>query len=259
MSSSTHSVASTGEVVDGPSPGRRGTGRLRALAVAVLLVVVGLVGAALLGATALVAELILTGAVGADPVYALASVVLTMVGYAALGLWYARRYLGGLPAAVPTGRTLGLTTLATVAALILSVGLSLLLAAAGVQAAPSGALVLFESTPVFLLALALVALLVNGPAEEILFRDAVQGRLRRAFGPVGAIAVASLLFAAIHIVAVVGTLGAALVSAGVILVVALVLGVVYEYTNNIVVPALVHGLYNATLITLAYIELTATG
>jgi hypothetical protein len=250
-------VASSGEVVDGPLPGRQGTGRLRALLVAVLLVVVGLVGAGLLGATALVAELLVTGEVGADPVYALASVVLTMAGYAALGLWYARRYLGGLPAAVPSARTLGLTALATVVALTLSIGLNLLLAAAGVQGAPSSAFVLFESTPAFLLALALVALLANGPAEEILFRGAVQGRLRRAFGPAAAIGVASLLFAAIHIVAVVGALGAALVSAGIILVVAVVLGVVYEYTNNIVVPSLVHGFYNATLITLAYLALTA--
>jgi membrane protease YdiL (CAAX protease family) len=47
------------------------------------------------------------------------------------------------------------------------------------------------------------------------------------------------------------------VSAAIILVVAVVLGVVYEYTNNIVVPALVHGLYNATLISLAYLALVA--
>jgi membrane protease YdiL (CAAX protease family) len=34
-----------------------------------------------------------------------------------------------------------------------------------------------------------------------------------------------------------------------------VLGVVYEYTDNIVVPALTHGAYNATLFTLAYVSL----
>jgi len=239
----------------GPGSETRG-GRIRALGVAVALVAVGLVGAGLVGAVPLVVELLVTGAIAADPVFGLASVVATMLGYAALGYGYARRYLGGLPARVPDARTLGLVGGATVLALALAAVLGALLTLAGVEAAPSGLFELYADTPLVLLALAGIALLVNGPAEEILFRGAVQGRLRRSFGPAGAVAVASLLFAAVHIVAVVGTLGAALASAGVILAVALVLGAVYELTDNIVVPSLVHGLYNATLLTIAYLSVT---
>jgi membrane protease YdiL (CAAX protease family) len=33
----------------------------------------------------------------------------------------------------------------------------------------------------------------------------------------------------------------------------LVLGAAYERTRNVVVPALLHGLYNATLLTLSYV------
>jgi len=36
---------------------------------------------------------------------------------------------------------------------------------------------------------------------------------------------------------------------------ALVFGISYEYTNNIVVPALIHGLYNATLFTGLYLAI----
>jgi len=34
---------------------------------------------------------------------------------------------------------------------------------------------------------------------------------------------------------------------------ALVFGISYEYTDNIVVPSLIHGLYNATLFTGLYV------
>jgi membrane protease YdiL (CAAX protease family) len=36
----------------------------------------------------------------------------------------------------------------------------------------------------------------------------------------------------------------------------LVLGVTYEATDNLVVPSLIHGAYNATLFTLAYLSVT---
>ena len=254
MSPTPTTVPTPGGAAGGPEPETRG-GRVRALAVAVALVAVGLVGSGLVGAVPLVVELLVTGTFATDPLFGLASVVATMLAYAALGYAYARRYLGGLPARVPSARGLGLVVGATLFALALALGLGALLTLAGVEAAPSGLFELYADTPLFLLALAAVALLVNGPAEEILFRGAVQGRLRRSFGPVGAVGVASVLFAAIHVVAVVGTLGAALASAGIILAVALVLGVVYEVTDNIVLPSLIHGLYNATLMTIAYLSL----
>jgi membrane protease YdiL (CAAX protease family) len=57
---------------------------------------------------------------------------------------------------------------------------------------------------------------------------------------------------------VVGTVGATLVSVGLVTAVSLVLGYVYERTDNLVVPAAVHGFYNATLLVVAYVSLVGT-
>jgi membrane protease YdiL (CAAX protease family) len=247
--------AVTSDVVDGGVPERAaGRGRGRALAVALGLVVVGFVVANVLGAVPIVVELILTGELLANPVYAVASVVATMLGYAAVALVYARNRLA-IPVRWPTRRGFGLAVGAVLAMLMVNIGAQAVLGALGLEAAPSDVLELTGGIPEVLLVFAVVALLVNGPAEELLFRGAVQGRLRRAFGPAAAVLLASVPFAAIHIVAVVGTLGAGLVSVGIIFLVALVLGAVYEYTDNVVVPALAHGIYNAVLFVGAYLFL----
>lgn len=86
------------------------------------------------------------------------------------------------------------------------------------------------------------AVLFSGPAQELLFRRAVQGRLREVFGPAVAITLASALFVAVHVPGYVGPFppgyGVELLAAGILL------GILYEATDNVVVPALVHGLYN---------------
>ncbi|PSP95548.1 hypothetical protein BRC84_03010 [Halobacteriales archaeon QS_1_68_44] len=77
----------------------------------------------------------------------------------------------------------------------------------------------------------------------------VQNRLRERLSAVPAVAVAGVLFAAVHVIsavgdpAAVGTLIVLLVPAG------LVLGAVYEYTGNLVVPWLVHSTHNSVLLT----------
>lgn len=245
--------AVTSEVTSPPEPVVR-RGRARALAVALGLVVVGLVVANVLGAIPIVAEFLLTGELLANPVYAVASVVVTMLGYAAVALLYARDRLA-IPVRRPTTRELGLAAGAVVAMLALNLGAQAVLGALGLEAAPSSIVDLTAGIPEVMLVFAVVALLVNGPAEELLFRGAVQGRLRKAFGPVAAVVLASVPFAAIHLFAVVGTLGAGLVSVGIIFLVALVLGALYEYTGNVVVPALAHGVYNAVLFVAAYLYL----
>ena len=74
------------------------------------------------------------------------------------------------------------------------------------------------------------------------------------FGPGLAIGLASVVFAGLHWVALTGGSPAGnLAALGVLLVPAIVLGAAYEYTGNIVVPALIHGFYNATLFTLLYV------
>jgi membrane protease YdiL (CAAX protease family) len=201
---------------------------------------VGLVVGSLLGAVPVVAAI----RNGADPgVPALfAALVLTMVGYALVGGLYSRRYLP-VTVRVPTRRDLLCVAWGLVGAFAGIVVLGLLVFSLGPEGTPNGVGVVGVEAPVFSLAVALLSILLVGPAEGLLFRGAVQGRLHRASGPAGAIVGASLPFGSIHAVAVAGMFGATLVSVGLISVVSLVLGYLYEGTGNLVIPALVYGFY----------------
>jgi len=114
-----------------------------------------------------------------------------------------------------------------------------------------------RTNPELLLLLIPASLLLIGPGEELLFRGVVQARIRERFSRVPGIAIASLFFAALHIVALVGgSLVGNLVVVSILFGTATVFGVAYEYADNIVVPSLIHGLYNATLFTILYVSLT---
>ncbi|GGN87546.1 CPBP family intramembrane glutamic endopeptidase [Haloarcula pellucida] len=108
--------------------------------------------------------------------------------------------------------------------------------------------------PEVLLLLIPASILVIGPGEEMLFRGVVQGRIREVFSPVPGVLIPSVIFAGLHWFALSGgSPQGNLVTLGVLVVPALVFGVAYEYTDNIVVPALIHGLYNATLFTMLFV------
>jgi len=106
-----------------------------------------------------------------------------------------------------------------------------------------------------------VMILIVGPAEELLFRGVIQTTLTEEFSTPVAILLASAAFAPAHIVAYLGSGASAVaiaVSISVLFVPSLVFGAVYEYTDNLVVPALTHGLYNATLFAVQYLDTTGT-
>ncbi len=110
--------------------------------------------------------------------------------------------------------------------------------------------------PSFYLYLVPLMILIVGPFEELLYRGVVQSRLRESFGPVVAIALASLIFAAIHLPAHgFGSAGLASTAASLTALFggSLVFGGLYEWTGNLTVVALVHGIYNGILLTLLYI------
>jgi len=89
-----------------------------------------------------------------------------------------------------------------------------------------------------------------------LYRGVVQRRLRESFGPMAAIVLASLIFAAIHIPAHgFGNAGLASTAASLTALFggSLVFGGIYEWTENLTVVALIHGFYNGILLTLLYI------
>jgi hypothetical protein len=101
--------------------------------------------------------------------------------------------------------------------------------------------------PDFIPILIVLVFLLNAPGEELLFRGVIQGLLRERFGPAASILLATSAFAPIHITALIGGLNAALVTIIILSIPSIVFGTVYELTDNLVVPTLVHGLYNATL------------
>ena len=127
--------------------------------------------------------------------------------------------------------------------------------AAGIQPAQNNIAGLAQGAPELLLLLIPASFLIIGPGEELLFRGVVQGRLRQAFSAPVAIALASVIFGAIHIFAITGPTSGKFVYVAIVAVLALVLGTTYELTDNIVVPSLIHGAYNATLFGLAYVAL----
>ena len=98
---------------------------------------------------------------------------------------------------------------------------------------------------VYYLAMIAVSLAVVGPVEELLFRGVVQGGVRRAFDAVPAILIAAVAFGLIHLPSVSGTMVEQWAYVGVVVVLGSVLGALYEWTDNVVVPGLVHGIYNA--------------
>ena len=175
-----------------------------------------------------------------------------VVGYAYLR-YTGRRLRTFVPTRVPSLREVGLIVAGWLGALV-AVGLvSYLIQLLGLVPAENAAGQVIMENPGFVPYLSPFVFLLNGPGEEFLFRGILQGRFRESFGPAAAIVLATLMFAPMHIVALVGSPSAALVTISILTVPSLVFGALYEYTQNFVVPALVHGLYNATLFGSVYI------
>ena len=177
---------------------------------------------------------------------------LTMI---AVVVWYARTVDSErlIPAMVPDGRSLGLIGVGIVVLLGLQYAINGILQWAGFSPGANQAVLAGVGDPFYFLVMVVVSLLFVGPAEELLFRGAVQGRLRESWGRWPAIITATVLFGLIHIPGVTGGLGAQLSYALLAGVLGIVLGYLYEYTDNIVVPAVTHGCYNGTLFALLYL------
>jgi membrane protease YdiL (CAAX protease family) len=132
---------------------------------------------------------------------------------------------------------------------------SLALSSLGIESAENQVVTVSEQNPELFLLLIPLSFLLVGPGEELLFRGLVQGVLRETLRPSRAIVLASALFASIHLFALTGE--GKLIYIGIAFALAIVLGATYEYTDNLAVPALIHGAYNAVQFAGAY--LAATG
>lgn len=222
----------------------------RALAVAVGLTVVGLL-ASLLGGVALAIPVFLLDFDIASPSVLVALTAAGQLGLLAVAYGYARYADIRVRLAMPDRRDLGYVVVGLLVALGLVVVLSVVLSALGL--APGSVIEdAAANDPTLLLGLAALSLLLVAPAEEFLFRGVVQGRLRRAFGPVAAIAAASLLFGSLHLANFTGALAPIVAGALLIALVGAVFGTLYELTDNLVVPIVAHAVYNVVLFSIAF-------
>lgn len=126
----------------------------------------------------------------------------------------------------------------------------------GIEPAESALIEQGIQNPSLLLLLAPLSIILVGPAEELLYRGIVQGTIRRVLGPVGAIGIASAVFASIHASGLIGAPIEMLATLSTVFVLAVVLGSIYELSGNLLVPALVHGLFNASQFLIAYQQVT---
>jgi membrane protease YdiL (CAAX protease family) len=145
----------------------------------------------------------------------------------------------------PTRRELGVVVAAGVGLLALQYGSLFALQQVGLSPGENQAVVPGGDPVTYYLAMIAVSLLVVGPVEEVLFRGVVQGGLRRAFGAAPAILLASALFGVVHLSGIRGSLAEQWVYVVIVVVLGCVLGLLYERTDNVAVPGLAHGAYNA--------------
>ncbi|QCW04404.1 CPBP family intramembrane glutamic endopeptidase [Natrinema pallidum] len=104
-----------------------------------------------------------------------------------------------------------------------------------------------EYPVLFLLGIPL-AVLLTGPGEELLFRGVLQSRLRETFPTAVAVVLTGLVFGAVHLPVYMGSEpSAVVVSLGTVTTLGLYFGVLYECSGTLLVPALIHGCFNATV------------
>lgn len=102
-----------------------------------------------------------------------------------------------------------------------------------------------QQNPRLFLVMIPITVLFVAPGEELVFRGIVQGLFRRTYGPAPAVLLASVLFGVVHYVALAGSGKLTYIAVAILL--GLILGALYERTGNVLVPIVVHGVYNAIL------------
>jgi uncharacterized protein len=229
-----------------------GREKIRATGVAVGLTILALLFSAVVGVLFAVPLFILGFEFESSAVF-VTLLLGSQMGFFAAGYLYVRRY--GLQVRIvrPSRRDLAYAGGGTVVALVSATVLGSVLALLELTPPDSVLDGAAAVDPLILLWLAFLSMVVIAPAEEYLFRGVIQGRLRNTFTPAGAILGASLLFGSMHLGNWVGSLGAIVGSALLITSIGVIMGVIYERTNNLVVPIIAHAVYNFFLFTAGYL------
>lgn len=192
------------------------------------------------------------------------ALVLSELGFVAAGLLFLRTTGNGLDylrIRVPTLGAWGFVVAGTVALFVYRLVAIFAAQSVGLPLAGNSVTQLAEEGVLTtLLLLVPLSVLVVGPAEELLFRGVIQQYLDGAFSAGPAVVLTSALFALVHLpttwVATPDPLAVG-VTLFVLFGLSVILGYLYVWTDNLVVPILVHGLYDALLFGLAYVVLSS--
>lgn len=179
-----------------------------------------------------------------------------LAGTAAAFLWANDRGLGYVRLRKPSLKQVGIAFGSIFAMIAAVVAVTVVLQSLGQQAAEHATTQQIQSDPRLALYMIPVALFVIGPCEEFLFRGVIQTKLTESWGARGGVVVASGIFSIVHVPSY-GGLSAGLsqlvITLSVLFALALILGTIYEKTENLVVPIVAHGFYNAVLFGLTYV------
>jgi membrane protease YdiL (CAAX protease family) len=222
----------------------RATGH--ALGVIVLAFVVGALGLQILAIPVLGLFVDITVDNQLTPVASIVLSIVQFVGFMGVAIAYVRwRDVTLFGAAFPSLKDIGWIVGGLFALFGSVIVLGYIIQFLGIESAENTVVEMGRQNPDFFLYMVPVALLFIGPGEELLFRGVVQGLLRQAYGVVPAVLATSALFGVAHYLALSG--GGKLTYIAIAGALGIVLGAAYELSGNIVVPSVIHGIYNAIL------------
>lgn len=235
---------------------------VRSVLVAVVLTVVGILGADLFTTPALLLDPALIDTPD-EASLELRTLVLTLnfVGMAAVGALYLAitdRGWAYVDLRMPTRRDWVYVLGGIGATILLYLLTSLVISLLSLPASDNQIVQFIGDDVVMIGILMVIAFLFNAPAEEFLFRNVVQKRLYEAFTRLQSVFIASFIFAVIHVpvylVLAESTL-AALVPVAIVFGGGLIFGYIYVKTDNLVVPILSHAVYNSAIFGLLYVSM----
>lgn len=145
----------------------------------------------------------------------------------------------------PTRRDALWTVAGFLGLIVTSAALGEVIAALGLESAQNQVILTGRDHPLLFLVMVPVTLLFVAPGEELVFRGVVQGQFRRAYGALPAVVIASLLFGVSHSGALSGSGKVTYLLVATVL--GLLLGAVYEYTENVLIPVAIHAAWNSLL------------
>ena len=154
-------------------------------------------------------------------------------------------------------RDIGYSVGGVVVLMVALFGFSYLIQALGLEAARSSVEELAREDPSFLLVMVPLAFLTIAPSEEFIYRNLIQKYLYDDFGDLQAIVLTSAVFGVVHFGQYsTGTPTQTVLSLLLVFVLSTLLGLSYLKTENLLVPILIHGAFNAIQFLTLYIEIT---